>query len=79
MVKKDIGHISKEQILKGQRPIEISDSERKKISEKLKNLQARIVKEDDSKEEIDPTLKKTGHDKTEQLYNLSLKKQRTND
>lgn len=67
------GHISEEQILKkGQRPIEISDSEREEISEKLKNLKARIVKEGDS-------CKKTGHDKTEQLYNLSLKKQRTND
>ena len=74
-------HISEEQILKGQRPIEISDSKREEISEKVKNLKAMIVKEDDScKEEIDSTLKKTGHDiETEQLYNLSLKKQRTND
>lgn len=69
MVKKGIGDISE-----GQPPIEISDSERKKISEKLKKLQARIVKE-----EIDSTLKKTGHDETGQLYNLSLKKQRIND
>ena len=74
------GHISEEQILKGQRPIEISDSDREEISEKVKNLKARIVKEDDScKEEIDSTLKKTGHDKAEQLYNFILKKQRTND
>lgn len=74
MVKKGIGDISE-----GQRPIEISDSEREKISEKLENLKARIVKKDDScKEEVDSTLKKTGHDKTEQLYNL-LTNQRTND
>ena len=77
------GHISEEQILKGQHPIEISDSEREEMSEKVKNLKARIVKEDDScKEEVNSTLKKTGHNTEqliEQLYNFSLKKQRTND
>ena len=75
------GHISEEQILKGQRPIKISDSEREKISKEVKKLEAMIVKNDPCKEEIDSTLEKTGHDiKTEQLlYNLSLKKQRTDD